>query len=932
MTENRMATGLAHPLLSLPFLWEAQRDYRQKSFDLREETQTDFQAYNTEVRKSFKYNVYSMPLVLANRIMVIFLQRHGDITGTIELKLNFTTYNFTFFVLLLCCRFFNIPANTWADVQHSKPVFPTGQSTKKCLTDQSESGDSRQLDLDYCTCEEDFQHSIIIKRLSLKRRPRVAGNDVEKTQTGNKSSQWRSAEPLSSSSSDDTRRLGMSSSTTGRPPLPPSHGSSSDKNLSRGEGPKGSQVPTESKPQPTTRSLASHRQGATLEKTNVETHQHVEQEVTRPPPPQPSPRRRLASFGGVSSPGSVSPFTGLGAYSQSNHGNKPSGTGPDMAVHLRPSLGSTGSTGCLRLSPQSSGRNTPVTGYGPVHLQNVRDQMVVALQRLKELEEQVKLIPILQVKVSVLQEEKRQLASQLKNQSDNEENGDEVWRTETNVDMEERRKNTDFGDQPIDEVQALERQAEDGRLLVSQGKSYSPGSDIETKLSKTRSTATQVCDGHLGIHPEHETDNDDAQQLLIFTLKERICYLEAELKESALQTEMSRLKLEIHAAGARNRVDKASDARPSTASTGTEARPHTTSQGVGNHTEVRNAGTGEHVEVKSVGVSSCQPELKNVSIGPELHMSRWEVRERVETREKGVGIHIFTNTQGVETKINVRDAGTNTEMEMTREKTEFCSVACGDCSVDVVVREAKQMVSQGTATDPIKGMELGVVASPETVSNCTNTRLTSVSRYTNTRQAFLSDSSTNTVSNAQDKHTNTPQAATRNVSVGNRVTEPKRTPETRTVSVGTENMLKLRPVSKIMRDTGVGFTNIYDNFLVGMKTRNMASGPSYLLDPVKTRSIGVGDGRVRDLSAPSQGAQQHTQSQWDSELNHYIEKMQQILGEHGGLLTEDCTEQGEGPASSARNNKAAAQGGIEVHPLDCQPPGSMHRLSSTNTY
>lgn len=42
--------------------------------------------------------------------------------------------------------------------------------------------------------------------------------------------------------------------------------------------------------------------------------------------------------------------------------------------------------------------------------------MAVALKRLRQLEEQVKMIPVLQVKISVLQEEKRQLSVQLKSQ------------------------------------------------------------------------------------------------------------------------------------------------------------------------------------------------------------------------------------------------------------------------------------------------------------------------------------------------------------------------------------------------------------------------------------------------------------------------------------------------------------------------------------
>ncbi|XP_031173639.1 KN motif and ankyrin repeat domain-containing protein 1-like isoform X1 [Sander lucioperca] len=865
----------------------------------------------------------------------------------------------------------------------------SGQSTEECVPNYLGIDYSYQLDVDYPKSVDNFQNGVTIKRLSLKRRPRVAVNNVEKTQSDISPSQWHSAESLSSSSSDDKRLLGMSSTTKGRPPLPPPHGSSLDNKPSRNEGPATSQILNEPKPQPAARSLALQRQSPVMEKTLMETLKHLEQEVTSQPPPQPPPRRRLASFGGVSSHGSLSPFTGLGAYNQNNNGNKPTGTGGDIHVHLNSSLGSRGSTGCLRLSPQSSGRTTPVTGLGPMHLQHVRDQMVVALQRLKELEEQVTIIPILQVKISVLQEEKRQLVSQLKNHSDNEDINGVIWQraygmeksdTENKVINEEgpegivRSDCTDFREfrELTEEMQALERTIKGGHLQAWHEKAHSllhdkaiksvtVGTDKDITLSKptkenkyvntdqvkTRSIASEVSEVNLGIYTEREAEID-AQQLIIGALKERICHLEAELKESTLKTEMSRLKLELQAAGARNRADKASFARPSTVSTGIEARPHTTSQAVGNHTELRDACTGEAIEVKTVGVSCWRPELKNVCAGPDVPMSHWEVRERVETMEKGVGIQVLTNTQGVGREIKLCDAITNTEVPAEnlgskKRKMKYNSVGCGDCSVDVIVCEAKEVVSQGIATDQVRGVDLGIMATPQTASQRTNTVSSSVSRFTNTRHAFNTDSGTNTVLSTQDKHTNTTQTVTRTVSVGNRVKDIKCPPKTCTVGVGTVNLpgsaLKQTPgtVGKVTRDAGVGLTNINDNFLVGLKSRNMACGPSHLPDPIKTRSIGVGEGRIRDLSVssstPGQIIQQSSQSQWDPELNHYIEKMHWLLREHGDLLTEDHAQQRDGfvqqhsrrgSASSklSCNNKAAAQGGPEVHPLDSQPPVS----------
>ncbi|XP_058381639.1 KN motif and ankyrin repeat domain-containing protein 2 [Diceros bicornis minor] len=86
---------------------------------------------------------------------------------------------------------------------------------------------------------------------------------------------------------------------------------------------------------------------------------------------------------------------------------------------LTPSAaGSTGSlvgVGLPPPTPRSSGLSTPVAPSAG-HLAHVREQMAGALRKLRQLEEQVKLIPVLQVKLSVLQEEKRQLTVQLKSQ------------------------------------------------------------------------------------------------------------------------------------------------------------------------------------------------------------------------------------------------------------------------------------------------------------------------------------------------------------------------------------------------------------------------------------------------------------------------------------------------------------------------------------
>ncbi|XP_077352831.1 KN motif and ankyrin repeat domain-containing protein 2 isoform X2 [Festucalex cinctus] len=104
-------------------------------------------------------------------------------------------------------------------------------------------------------------------------------------------------------------------------------------------------------------------------------------------------------------------FSNLGSMHSSVVG---SNTSISSAHSFNRAHGGGGGGGGI-FTPMSSGLSTPVTPT-PAHLQHVREQMAAALRKIRDLEEQVKTIPVLQVKISVLQEEKRQLSVQLKSQ------------------------------------------------------------------------------------------------------------------------------------------------------------------------------------------------------------------------------------------------------------------------------------------------------------------------------------------------------------------------------------------------------------------------------------------------------------------------------------------------------------------------------------
>lgn len=75
------------------------------------------------------------------------------------------------------------------------------------------------------------------------------------------------------------------------------------------------------------------------------------------------------------------------------------------------------SIGSMKFSPVNSGRSTPSDNSSSTqYLQYIREQMAVSLKQLKDLEEQVKVIPLLQKQMCTLEREKKQLTDELEKQ------------------------------------------------------------------------------------------------------------------------------------------------------------------------------------------------------------------------------------------------------------------------------------------------------------------------------------------------------------------------------------------------------------------------------------------------------------------------------------------------------------------------------------
>ncbi|KAI2664462.1 KN motif and ankyrin repeat domain-containing protein 1 [Labeo rohita] len=767
-----------------------------------------------------------------------------------------------------------------------------------------------QLDLDFLKYVDDIERGNTIKKLNIQRKPKVVRSVPLPRGSCSGQTEWTSTDSLSSSNSDESK-----------------------------------QSPAYFTPQ------------NQVEKTLMETRRRLEQErLLMQPPVNEPPRRRLASFGGMGSSSSLSSYSGSYGPSQispSSHSfqhNGHLGNG-EYNPYFTSSMGSS-----IRHSPLSSGMTTPVTNVSPLHLQHIREQMVVALKRLKELEEQVKTIPILQVKISVLQEEKRQLVSQMKNSKTAGQSPGGGFRkrsysvgsadqyepltqlgTGSELHIEEM-ENTEQSTQRLQEfrqltaeVEALERNLQDNSEERKQSlhqteektnqnvqrwrresKSIgvgadenmnnvvvyrrSPGQYREVAVGteqELRSTGVGVTEAMLGMSSEVEAEIE-MQHQTIEALKEKIYRLEVQLKETTHEMEMGKLKLQLQVAGSRKKADKGMMAKPEMYSTSVEAIVSTQSQGVGNHVEFSNASTNHVQQMTSVGII-CRPEERHVSVGPELPMERWVVQERAEVKDQCVGRQVEMCSQGVGVELSVCEMGINTELTAeglglckteAEQAKEFRSIGSGDCSVDVVVRPIKEMATQSTATEEVHRTDFGVMVLPMCASQYTNTEIETISKLTNTDKVVLTDSSTTTQPYSKDKQVSTVPVETRTIAVGDGlVKDMQATIKTRSVSVGTtasEEAMPDKSPSCKTKETGVGLTNIHENFLVGQKTRNIACGPSQSPTPIQVENVSV--------ETMSSAGPIHSQAGAGVGLDHYIERVQKLLQEQQMLLAQNYSE------------------------------------------
>ncbi|NXJ07300.1 KANK1 protein, partial [Odontophorus gujanensis] len=693
-----------------------------------------------------------------------------------------------------------------------------------------------QLDLDFLKYVDDIQKGNTIKKLNIQKKRKAVPASTGTKNSGGHCSDWTSTESLSSSNSDENKqtflatRSQVTSSVAVRPLI------SLEASSSYLTVPESKQLP------PPSPQLPRHNLHVT--KTLMETRRRLEQERMMQVIPGDVRRPRLSSFGGMGSTSSLPSFVGSSGYGhlpqQLHNGYQGNG---DFGVCFGSSLGSS-----IRHSPMSSGISTPVTNVSPVHLQQIREQMAVALKRLKELEEQVKTIPVLQVKISVLQEEKRHMMAELKSQRKTCQNDTygfrkrsysagnaEQWEHlsqvrrggELYIDCEDEMECAEQSSRRVEEfrqltaeMQALEKKIQDSNYevppnlresLTKESRSVAVGADenmndvvIYNRSSRqrrevavgtekeVRESGVGVTEAMLGLSTEAEKEIE-LQQQTIEALKEKIYRLEVQLKETTHDREMTKLKQELQAAGSRKKLDKAVMAQPLVISRMVEAVVQMRDQMVGDHVHVADLSVGSHLQMSSVG-TSCRPAVRSTAVGPELLMSRWLVRERAEMRDQctGGGVELLDKQVGVET--SVCETGVNTEESVgdlslcktVREVRETRSIGCGDCSVDVIVCAPKECVSRQTATEAVGRAEATVMAVPSTATQQTSTAMEMVSRCTSTEAPVAVDCATSTVPSSRDQQTSTVSVEMRTVAVGDgRVKDIHASAKTRSVGVGT---------------------------------------------------------------------------------------------------------------------------------------------------
>ncbi|CAG5132083.1 unnamed protein product [Candidula unifasciata] len=310
-------------------------------------------------------------------------------------------------------------------------------------------------------------------------------------------------------------------------------------------------------------------------------------------------------------------------------------------------------------------------------LQSVREAMAVSLQRMRELEEQVKTIPILQVRISVLKEEKRLLSLQLK---------------ATNAGAKPPVSSIGVGDGRVDVVEVMEHSVKSPRTFDFPKSFYADDKSPVQKSPQFKSPPqtlpkpTRIFSSGVGDHSVLEPYNLQPDLPSGFTIRDNETSFEIHSRTVIQQTSTPV-----------NRISIQSLNSPPRALT-------------------RTVGTGDGNVFDESGLHVHEKELRTVIIGPSSPVAKRNVgiECRVPTRDVGVlfkcdeakpetrtvGVNVNYDTSGILTTLDFKG---ETELRMALRGVLQRSVrsVATNCNFNPTV------VDSGTATDSFTGISVG---------------------------------------------------------------------------------------------------------------------------------------------------------------------------------------------------------------------------------
>lgn len=278
-----------------------------------------------------------------------------------------------------------------------------------------------------------------------------------------------------------------------------------------------------------------------------------------------------------------------------------------------------------KASPQTSGRSTPASNSGtlpPGQLQTVREQMATALRQLREMEERVKGLPVLEREVAMLRAEKERLAKELQKKTEELDAtlklqasteaavgayqpgslpSPSLWNKKPECKSDERDKKeiknlaitpvekrsiAVGSDNPIETVVVYNRQAvKDAAVEATIDVSHA-ATETETSVMHdegiqtgvaTEDAAVWVIESFLGLQSEAEQEIDTLQHTIKFQ-QESNQVLETRLTQ--VNQDLEALKAQEIERASKIMLDKETIAKPQTANAQLETRPEVCSVGV----------------------------------------------------------------------------------------------------------------------------------------------------------------------------------------------------------------------------------------------------------------------------------------------------------------------------------------------------------------